>query len=301
MVSRLCRRPALPFCVRSVTLTALAGVVAVRSFDFLDSAFVGGGIVPGQTSAVARRAGYSFDFKAKEEHKGLVLTEQEEGMRLSTDGSFLPGHWNTVLGDKELPASGRSYWEVKFIRKPSDAWEYIGVAEPSADVNVPLTVNRKGAGWFWGGNWKDSFVYTHLAMRKEWNEKKIKQALAFAKSAVDDAKQDAKEAEAQAMAQVKNHFTGPGTHVGQLKDWPTFEKGRVVGVDVDMNDGSVAFWADGKFLGLLRDTEGKPINLKGKKVVPAVSVFGRRTGAVSQNTVMEVRTGLEPPPRPVPK
>ena len=58
---------------------------------------------------------------------------QDNAFRISTDGSFLKGHWNTaglqgatletatescalgllaqVLGDQEIPQSGRSYWE----------------------------------------------------------------------------------------------------------------------------------------------------------------------------------------------
>ena len=37
---------------------------------------------------------------------------------------------------------------------------------------------------------------------------------------------------------------------------------------MDMSDGSLAFWANGKFLGVVKDNEGKPVNLKGKKVAP---------------------------------
>ncbi|CAJ1449722.1 unnamed protein product, partial [Effrenium voratum] len=88
---------------------------------------------------------------------------------------------------------------------------------------------------------------------------------------------------------IKDLWTGPGTHVGMLADdyWPPFQKGTVVGIDVDMDDGSLAFWGNGQFLGVVKDNEGKPVNLKGKKVVPAMSVYGRNTGAVKQNTIME--------------
>jgi len=72
----------------------------------------------------------------------------------------------------------------------------------------------------------------------------------------------------------------------------------VIGIDVDMNDGSLAFWGNGKFLGVVKDNEGKPVNLKGKKVVPAMSVFGRDIGNFKENTIMEIRTGLDAPARP---
>lgn len=279
----------------------MAGTAAWRCFSVISgTSFVAGtGRVSDRHGAVARRAAaFAFELKEDTAHKGLHVKKEENGLQVFTEGSFNTGHWNTVLGNKELPASGRSYWEVKFLKKPTDAWEFIGVAEPTADVNVPLTRNRKGAGWFWGANWEDSFVYTYLPMRKEWNEQKIAAAMVYAQFAVDDAGQDKKEADRQALEQTKTHWTGPGIHVGQYTEFPKFRKGLVVGIDVDMDDGSLAFWADGKFLGIVRDTEGKPVNLKGRKVVPALSVFGRNTGMVKQNTIMEVRTDMEPPSRP---
>eukprot|EP00933_Yihiella_yeosuensis_P020662 TRINITY_DN16517_c0_g1_i1.p1 TRINITY_DN16517_c0_g1~~TRINITY_DN16517_c0_g1_i1.p1 ORF type:complete len:333 (-),score=53.54 TRINITY_DN16517_c0_g1_i1:187-1185(-) len=295
-------------------VSALAVVSATVWYcwtSFEGTSFVSGSVsrVPSRTAEVARRAGgYEFNLKEDKDHDGLQTQEKENGVRIMTDGKdhFMDGRWNTVLGDKPVPASGRSYWEVKFVRKPSNAWEYIGIAEENADVTVPLTRNVKGKGWFWGGNWFDSFVYTHLEMRKEWNTKKVAQAEAFAKRMVKTIKELAKEEksaveQARKWHSMETHLTGPGTHVGQSKIgiYPTFEKGLVVGIDVDMDDGSVALWANGEYLGLMKDTEGKKLNLKGKKVFPAVSIFGRHRGVVSESSVMEIRTGLEPPgPRP---
>ena len=64
------------------------------------------------------------------------------------------------------------------MKKPTDAFEFIGVAEPSADVpghppsvgpdpldpldplprTMPLHKNRKGKGWFWGGDPTEAFA-----------------------------------------------------------------------------------------------------------------------------------------------
>eukprot|EP00439_Symbiodinium_sp_Y106_P017087 s679_g2.t1 len=105
--------------------------------------------------------------------------------------------------------------------------------------------------------------------------------------------------EEQIFRPIEKLWTGPGTHIGMLSDYhPPFERGTVVGIDVDMDDGSLAFWANGEFLGIVKDNEDKPVNLKGKKIVPALSVFGRNTGKHKENTVMEVRTGLDAPTRP---
>merc|ERR1719162_1269091 len=111
---------------------------------------------------------------------------------------------------------------------------------------------------------------------------------------------DQKAADEQ-ISWYKPLWSGPGVHTGQNvrgRGFPPFEKGTTVGIDVDMGDGTLAFWADGNFLGVVRDLEGKPIDLKGKKLVPALSVFGRRTGVERENSVMEVRSGLDPPTRP---
>jgi len=231
-----------------------------------------------------------------------MVEETDPGtVRVFTAGSFVKGDYNTVLGDKELPASGRSYWEVKIVKKPSDAWEYIGVAEPGADLTVPLTRNKKGAGWFWGSTWTDSYMYTYLPMRPEWNKQKVEEHQEFLK-VVEEEFEPKTKAIGEGMVsmfQLEARFKGKGTHVGMLQEThPTFENGMVIGVDVDMDDGSLAFWADGKYLGKVCDTEGKPVNLKGKKVVPALTIYGRKTGAGNQFTVMEVTTGLEPPAKP---
>lgn len=250
-----------------------------------------------------RAAGFEFGLAQAEAHKDLHVATEDGNQRVSTKTADLTGHWNTVLGDKELPQSGRSYWEVKIVRKPTEAWEYIGVAEPSADLTVPLTRNKNGMGWFWGSTWKESYLYSYLEMRKEWSASQVKNALEVLErvpASFGVGKEMKKEdAVKQITAQVENHWTGKGTHVGNyMMGFPAFQNGMVVGVDVDMNDGSLAFWADGKYLGVMRDYQGKPVSLKGKKVVPALSVFGRSTGAMKQHTVMEVRVGLEPPARP---
>jgi len=231
----------------------------------------------------------------------LLLAERDDAQRVSTEGSFLPGHWNTVLGDQEIPNSGRHYWEVKIIKKPAyGAWEYIGVADPATDVTVPLVKNRKAKGWFWGANDQDSFIYTHQGSKPEWNNRRWGEVQAWAKTWVDRKWMDQKAADEQ-TSWYKPLWSGPGVHVGQNvrgRGFPPFEKGTTVGIDVDMGDGTLAFWADGNFLGVVRDLEGKPIDLKGKKLVPALSVFGRRTGVERENSVMEVRSGLDPPTRP---
>lgn len=255
-------------------------------------------------SLTQRRAGYAFELAQSDEHTGLEVKQKEDApgtVQVFTRGSFLQGNYNTVLGDKELPASGRSYWEVKIVKKPSEAWEYIGVAEPTADLTVPLTRNKKGAGWFWGSTWTESFIYTYLPMRPEWNAAALKEGEAFIKEGLEwMVDMPEKDARAQVMPRIENRWKGvPGTHVGQLQDsHPPFQNGMVIGVDVDMDDGSLAFWADGKYLGKVKDTEGKPVNLKGKKVVPAFTVYGRTLGGGDQFTIMEVTTGLDPPPKP---
>ncbi|CAE7284975.1 mfeA [Symbiodinium sp. CCMP2456] len=129
------------------------------------------------TAALSRErrgdAGYTFGLSSSEDHKGLLTAQKDNAYRVSTEGSFLSGHYNTVLGDQEIPSSGRSYWEVKIVTKPSDAWEFIGVAEPTADVTMPLHKNKKGKGWFWGGDWSESFIYTFMEMKPGMNDKKM--------------------------------------------------------------------------------------------------------------------------------
>eukprot|EP00440_Ansanella_granifera_P032297 gb/GFBE01035050.1/.p1 GENE.gb/GFBE01035050.1/~~gb/GFBE01035050.1/.p1 ORF type:complete len:315 (+),score=77.33 gb/GFBE01035050.1/:1-945(+) len=263
-------------------------------------------------TSVARQAGYSFGVQRKEDHWGLLLAEKETGLRVSSipEGEFEGKHkslrdghlgtYNTVVGDKELPQTGRSYWEVKIVKKPTDAWEYIGVAEPSVHPRVPLNKQKEAKGWFWGGNWEDAFVYIFLENKPGWNDRKLAWADNLGKMCVEKGMLSQKVVDRGDLKQtIKDLWTGPGTHVGQImRGWPKFEAGTVVGVDVDMDDGSLAFWANGEFLGIVRDTEGNQVNLKGKKLAPAVSVFGRNTGMVKQNTVMEIRTGMDAPPRP---
>jgi len=67
----------------------------------------------------------------------------------------------------------------------------------------------------------------------------------------------------------------------RFDELPFFRPGLVVGVDVDMDRGTLSFWADGQFLGLAAH------GLKGKELFPAFSV--------ESTTVMQLRTGLAPP------
>jgi len=258
----------------------------------------GRGLGRSDRSVVARKAGYTFGLSSSEDHKGLLTAQKDNAYRVSTEGSFLSGHYNTVLGDQEIPQSGRSYWEVKIVTKPSDAWEFIGVAEPTADVTMPLHKNKKGKGWFWGGDWSESFIYTFMEMKPGMNDKKMAHHKLISDTAISYGLFERKKLEEQIFRPIEKLWTGPGTHIGMLSDYhPPFERGTVVGIDVDMDDGSLAFWANGEFLGIVKDNEDKPVNLKGKKIVPALSVFGRNTGKHKENTVMEVRTGLDAPTR----
>jgi len=284
---------------------SLLAVAAISAAAWCSSvSFVGSRGRPETTSPRVQRqaGGYTFGINKADDHKGLLTAEKDNAYRISTDGSFDRGHfghYNTVLGDQEIPQSGRSYWEVKIVKKPSDAFEFIGVAEPSTDVTVPLHKNRKGKGWFWGGDHEESFVYTFMEMKPGMNDRKMAEHQRIADVAVRLKLFEKKRLDEQWYRDIKDLWTGPGTHVGQLADtWPSFEKGTVIGIDVDMNDGSLAFWGNGKFLGVVKDNEGKPVNLKGKKVVPAMSVFGRDIGNFKENTVMEIRTGLDAPARP---
>jgi hypothetical protein len=294
-------QPAMARRRRSAALAAgLACVALWKGCSTLGDAFAGAalrGPAPAVRSSVTRGA-YAFDLATSEGHEGLVVDKQDGGVRVSTHGGLITGKWNTVLGDTEIPASGRSYFEVKIVKKPSDAWEYIGVAEAKADPSEPLTKNRKGAGWFMGATWRNSNLFTYMPIEKEYNEAYKKQSQTIIKT-INEASVNGfseKEVNAQVIAARDKMFTGvAGTHVGIAPNQlPPFKTGTVVGVDVDMDKGTLAFWVDGKYTGVMREMKGA-VNLKGKKLVPAVSVYGRTTGAVNEFTIMEIRSGLEPP------
>jgi len=284
----------------AVLVTGLACVALWKGCSTLGDAFTGAAIrgpAHAVRSSVARGA-YAFDLATSEDHEGLVVDKQDGGVRVSTHGGLITGKWNTVLGDTEIPSSGRSYFEVKIVKKPSDAWEYIGVAEAKADTKEPLTKNRKGAGWFMGATWRDSNLYTYMPVEKEFRAAYEKQTATIIKT-VNEATVNGfseKEVNAQTTAARAKMFTGvAGTHVGVAPNsLPPFKNGMVVGVDVDMDKGTLSFWVDGKNTGIMREMKGA-VNLKGKKLVPAVSVYGRTTGAVNEFTIMEIRSGLEPP------
>ncbi|CAK8991669.1 unnamed protein product, partial [Durusdinium trenchii] len=251
------------------TRRTLIAVVAVGAAAWCSTAISFVGSRGGSSQPrVLRQAGYTFGINKAEDHNGLLTAQKDNAYRISTEGSFMYGHWNTVLGDQEIPQSGRSYWEVKFVKKPSNAFEFIGVAEPSSDVTMPLHKNRKGKGWFWGSDWKESFIYTFLDLKPGMNDRKMAEHQRIADVAVNLKLFEKKRLDEQWYRNIKDLWTGPSTHIGMFADqWPTFEKGTVVGIDVDMDDGSLAFWGNGKYLGIVKDNEGKPINLKGKKVV----------------------------------
>ena len=256
---------------------------------------------------LARQA-FSFDITQSDDHDGLVVEEVDSGTQVkTTGGEFNVGHWNTVLGDQELPASGRHYWEVKIVDKPTDAWEYIGVAEKTSDVSVPLSRNRKGKGWFMGSTWSESMLY-------KWMDVDTKKYQAEARITLQNmAKADPPKGKPpvypMATEEVWNKFwdeaskemwNTDGITVGSDPDYfPPLKPGMVVGVDVDMDKGSMSFWANGRYLGPMRDhATNRPVDLKGKKLVPALSVFGMERGDETASTVMEIRGGLEPPPLP---
>lgn len=62
---------------------------------------------------------------------------------------------------------------------------------------------------------------------------------------------------------------------------PTFASGMCIGVDVDMNRGSLSFWVNSEFIAVVAT------NLGGKVLFPAFSVYG--------GTIMQVRSGMQPP------
>jgi len=285
----------------------------------------------------------------KEEHKGLrVEADDEAGVkRVSTDGAFMDGNWNTVLGDKELPAKGRHYWEVKIARKPNEAVEYIGLAEATVAAAEPLLKQKNGKAWCLGGSLTETMFYQWLectpdmsatskkfsylpGYRVEDHAKMVEMiageglglGMHFSatrgvvprvdkagKKTTNKGRSGRREVAIQGKFTEKDivnlqksmdsgkRWTG-GTHIGLMTDVPPFLKGTVVGVDVDMDAGTLGFWANGKFVGLARDSAGKPVNIKGKKLFPAVSVYGRHTGGSNEFSTFEVKTGLAPPERP---
>lgn len=249
---------------------------------------------------MAREAGYSFEFARADDHEFLRLASRDDAQRLTTDNPTLKGSYNTVLADTELPKSGRAYWEVKIVKKPTDAWEYFGVADPKVNLKEPLTKNKEAPSYFLGGNFEDTFVYQHIVGKQEWNKAYNDYETEFYDWITDDLKFiDKKNVKAQYDMRIgQKIWTGKGAHVGQYVEWPTFKAGRTIGIDVNMDDGTLAYWADGQFLGVVTTTEGKPVDLKGKKLVPAISIYGRSSGIEKLATVVEVKTGLEPPTRP---
>jgi len=284
---------------KPVVLLGAAAVVALwHCWRDADCLFVVGTGRPKAPGGVTRRAGFNFDIATSDDHTDLSVQQEDTGLRVSTKHANFDGTYNTVLGNKEVPASGRTYWEVKILKKPTNSWEHIGVAEPSADVTVPLTKNRKGAGWFWGANTQDSMVYLPFPADKDYHESQKKlveekmRHMATGRTIKDDV------FTSRVNEIVGNNFK-EDRHVGSNPDLlPSFKPGTLVGVDVDMDKGSLSFWANGEYLGPVRDLTGKPLDIKGKKLVPALSIYGRKSGNTEQYSVMELRTGMEPPPLP---
>lgn len=273
----------------------------------------------GKRDLIASRAGdFSFGIAESDDYTCLKMVEQDDGaMRVSTQPTkTLEGRWNTVLGDAPLPDKGRHYWEIKIVKKPTDIFECIGVAEPSADVTVPLNKNKKGNGWFWasGGTESMHWVPADIDLGKFEDGATVGQmelimGNKFAGTAESAwaAKTGTKAAELpfdfnKNPTRIQEDIPPPKNSkysgvVGTVPStsFPAFDQGMVVGVDVDMDQGTLGFWADGKYLGIVRDMAGKPVNLKGKKVVPAISLYGATSGGHSYSTVMEVKSGLEAP------
>jgi len=255
-------------------------------------------------SVVARQAGFEFGLKTADGHDGLLVEERGDGLRVQTNSDFTGGY-NTVLGDKEVPAKGRSYFEVKIVKKPTDAWEYIGLADAKSDVTVPLSKNRKGERFFWGSTYDDSFSYSTYKGDKKWNTNAQDNAWKLWQSkaqSIDDIAQDMakdKGMEKDIKGQVAYYWANEETMIGQpAPNMPPMKEGMVIGVDVDMDKGTLSYWADGEQKMTVASVQGGPLDIKGKKLVPAISVFGRTRSGMKQNTVMEVRTGLEPPSVP---
>ena len=101
-----------------------------------------------------------------------------------------PGRLEETVGPS--PIWALECGQVKIVTKPSDAWEFIGatgcllacpsfraaarrrrtnsrcvvtlcgqISQPAVakrQRTMPLHKNKKGKGWFWGGDWSESFV-----------------------------------------------------------------------------------------------------------------------------------------------
>jgi len=296
---------------------ALAALVFTGAVAWCCSSARRAGFVLGSNSQVlsrrspaVAREGYAWAVERKDDNRGVLLAEKEANVqRVSLDGDFNTGHYNTVLGNTELPQSGRHYWEVKFLKKPTDAWEYIGLAEPTVNLSIPLKNNKGGAKSFsYAATWDEfPLVYTYMEMKPGMNDRTMANRKAWIEDIATDGLFKKEELEKQVYEFEKNmwstdpKFGGPGAMVGQeMFSWPHFKTGTVIGVDVDMDVGTLAFWADGKYLGTVNDhASGKPVNIKGMKLVPAMTIYGRRTNDESnQNTVLEVRTDMTPPAKP---
>ncbi|CAK0851747.1 unnamed protein product, partial [Prorocentrum cordatum] len=175
--------------------------------------------------------------------------------------------------------------------------------EPNAEPNKKLAQNKNGQIACWAGNWKDTFTYTWLKADPKW-AKIVKDAQMADAQRVNDEGGDQKEWDQRNKIyedRVKGVWEPKkgGCTIGlNMDQWPKIQQGTVIGVEADMDAGTIGYWADGKYLGVVKDTYGKAADLKGKKLFPAVSVFGRTDGGGRfDGTVLELRTGLEPPPR----
>lgn len=278
----------------------------------------------GRRDLTASRAGeFSFGLAESDDYSDLLMEEQDDGaIRVSSQPTkTMEGRWNTVLGNTPLPNSGRHYWEVKVVKKPTDNFECIGVAEASADVTVPLNKNKKGAGWFWASSWSESMHWVPADMTFDMADLRPTEPSAGRLELIGGAKMRGTAESAFAAkngvkgadlpfdfnknpTKINEVFKDPNTKysgpVGTvpLTAFPAFDRGMVVGVDVDMDQGTLAYWADGKYLGVVRDLTGKPVDLKGKKVVPAISLFGINTGGHNYYSEFEVKSGLEAPAKP---
>jgi len=294
----------------AVTLLAGAGAVAWRFLPVFGEAFVGGRPAPGSRgapAALARRA-FAFEVVEKDEHVGLRTSTEDDGaIRISTKGPLERGATNTVLGDQEIPNKGRTYWEVKYVGKEMDNFEYVGVAEAAVEPTRPLTKNTKGKAFFLGADLGASWVYHFMPVTKEMTEFEQRKQKEFTDELKIEGKYPINMKDKDMDAQMKERhgkwWTGPGVHVGYpLTPRVPIRQGTTIGIDVDMDKGTLAFWKDGKYQGPMYNTYGKPVDLKGKKLFPAVSVWGKTVGYGGDEShtgsTVEIRTGLEPPPLP---
>ena len=96
--------------------------------------------------------GYTFGINKADDHSGLLTAQKAvslqpfrwapgeclshfHGWQLQSrplEHGSASSSWSAwvgwqVLGDQEIPQSGRSYWEVKFVKKPANAFEFIGL------------------------------------------------------------------------------------------------------------------------------------------------------------------------------